>query len=175
MAAGEPGGVRGAKDAYQQAIAVAPGNASAYHYQGLALLRLGRLDEALAAFNRAIALDSGSAAIHCNRGYALLCLDRLDAALAAFNHAIALGSDNAATHTNRGIVLAAIGDLDQALAQFDAADRLAPDGAGEGKTWAGAILWHRRDPVRARDRFALVKGRVTEYGLDPLWQTGFLS
>jgi hypothetical protein len=51
--------------------------------------------------------------------------------------------------------------LDQALAEFDTAERLDPAGAGEGKTWAGAMLWHRRDTTAARDRFARVGGRVT--------------
>ena len=28
-------------------------------------------------------------------------------------------------------------------------------------TWAGAIMWHQRAPIAARDRFALIQGHVT--------------
>ena len=155
----EQGDMPGAAEAYQHAIAL--GNASAYPYLGVALRELDRLEDALAAFNQAIALAPDNASVHCNRGYTLLCLDRFEDALAAYDQVIALDPAHACAYENRGIALAAIGDLDKALAEFDSADRLAPDSVGESRTWAGAILWHRRNPVRARDRFELVKGRVT--------------
>jgi tetratricopeptide (TPR) repeat protein len=147
--------------AYDQALALDPDNAVLHATRGEALVGLGRLEEALAAYDQTLALDPDNAGVHDNRGYTLLGLGRFEEALVACEQALALDPDDATAHENEGIVLAAIGDLDQALAQFDAADRLAPDGVGEGRTWAGAILWHRRDQARARDRFALVKGRVT--------------
>jgi tetratricopeptide (TPR) repeat protein len=96
-----------------------------------------------------------------NRGLALLGLGRVEDALAAYDQALALNPGLATALENKGVALAVIGDYDQALAELDTAGRLEPTGAGEGRTWAGAILWHRRDAAGARDRFALIQGRVT--------------
>jgi tetratricopeptide (TPR) repeat protein len=137
------------------------GKATAYMLRGAALRDQGRFDDALTACDQALALDPGEAGAHVLRGYILLYLERFEDALAANHRALALNPGHAGAHENQGIVLTAIGDLDQALAEFDAADRLAPERVGEGRTWAGAILWHHRDPAGARNRFTLVKGRVT--------------
>ena len=147
--------------AYDQALALDPGNAITHMDRGTALLVLGRPGDALAAYDQALALDPRFLPADVGRGTALLVLGRPGDALAAFDQALALDPDLAVAHENKGIALAVTGDLDRALAELDTADRLAPAGAGEGKTWAAAILWNRRDAAGARDRFALVKGRVT--------------
>lgn len=67
-----------------------------------------------------------------------------------------LGQGGAYCHENKGIVLAVTGELDGALAELDTADNLAPEGGGEGRAWAGAILWHRHDAAGAQNRFARV-------------------
>ena len=143
------------------------------------LSSLGRHEEALAAYDRALGLDPNNAAAHKGRGQVLSSLGQYAEAQAAFNLALALdpgyptllsnvsgvarvaASDQALTHENQGIALAVAGDLSGALAEFDAAEHLTPDGAGKGQTWAGAIFWHRRNPAAARERFAMVQGRVT--------------
>jgi tetratricopeptide (TPR) repeat protein len=147
--------------AYDRALALDPDNAWVHSNRGVALQLLGRLEEALAAYDRALALDPDNAWAHSNRGVALRALGRLEEALAAYDQALVLDPDYTDAHENRGIFLAVVGDLDGALADFDAADRLNPAGSGEGRTWAGAILWHRRDAAAARGRFARVGGRVT--------------
>jgi len=146
--------------AYDRALALDPGNAITHSGRGVALVALGRFDDELAAFDQALALDpENTSSLH--RGVALVALGRYEDALAAFDQALALDPDNGRTHESKGITLAVIGNFDQALAEFDTAGRLAPTGAGEGRAWAGAILWHRRDAAGARDQFALVKSRVT--------------
>jgi tetratricopeptide (TPR) repeat protein len=147
--------------ACDQALALNRDYAAVHHNRGTVLQNLGRLEEALAACDQALALDPDNAGAHNNRGAALLALGRLEEALAAYDQALALDPDNAVIHENRGIILAVTGDLDAALADLDTPDRLNPAGSGEGRTWAGAILWHRRDAAAARDRFAHVDGRVT--------------
>jgi tetratricopeptide (TPR) repeat protein len=147
--------------AYDQALALDPRYALAHMSRGVALLALGRPEDALAAYDQALALDSGYALTHFNRANALQALGRPEDALAAYDQALALDPGLAAAHENKGIALAVLGDFDRALAELDAAGRLAPAGAGEGRAWAAAILWHRRDASQARDRFALVQGRVT--------------
>jgi tetratricopeptide (TPR) repeat protein len=144
-----------------QALALSPGYAIAHMNRGNALQALGRSEDALAAYDQALALDPGNAIAHMNRGTLLQALGRSEDALAAYDQALATDPDLAVAHENKGIVLAVIGDLDRALAELDTAGRLAPTGAGEGRAWAAAILWNRRDAAGARDRFALVNGRVT--------------
>lgn len=97
---------------------------------------------------------------HDNRGFSLAELGRHEEAVHAYDQALAQAPADADAHNNQGIALVVTGDLDGALDEFNAADRLDPAGSGEGRTWAGAILWHRRDNA-ARDRFANVVGKVT--------------
>jgi tetratricopeptide (TPR) repeat protein len=147
--------------AYDQAIALDPSYAAFHTGRGGTLFGLGRLEDALAAFDEAVALGPSHAIHHSNRGVVLQILGRFEGALAAYDEAIALDPGGSPAHANKGIVLAVTGDLDHALTEFDLAERLTQDGGGEGKAWAGAILWHRRDPAGARERFALVNGQVT--------------
>jgi serine/threonine-protein kinase len=48
---------KGAEDAFRRALELAPSNWEAHYEHGWLLIRLGRLDEALAAMQRALALD----------------------------------------------------------------------------------------------------------------------
>jgi tetratricopeptide (TPR) repeat protein len=147
--------------AFDQALALDLDTFRVHNNRGVALRALGRPEEALAAFDQALAREPDDAHIHNSRGNTLRTLGRLEEALAAYDQAVALDPDNAYVHENRGIFLAVGGDLDAALADFDSADRLNPAGSGESRTWAGAILWHRREAAAARDRFARVGRRVT--------------
>jgi tetratricopeptide (TPR) repeat protein len=146
--------------ACDRASALSPGNSNAHVARAITLLDLGRYDEALAACDRAIRLNPLNLSAHGNRGVTLHAQGRHRDALAAYDEAAALAPLNAAVLEHKGIVLAATGDLDRALAEFDSARRMNPNGAGEGSAWAGAILWHRCEPVQARDHFKLVEGRV---------------
>jgi tetratricopeptide (TPR) repeat protein len=147
--------------AYDQALTLDPDDATVQNNRGTALASLGRFEEALAAYDQAVTLDSHDATFQNNRGTALASLGRFEEAMTAYDQALTLDPDYAYAHIDRGIALTVTGDFGQALVEFDTAGRLAPGGAGEGRVWAGAILWHRADPAGARDRFALVQGRVT--------------
>jgi tetratricopeptide (TPR) repeat protein len=147
--------------ACDQAITLDPGDATAHNGRGNALRALGRFGDALAAYDQAITLDPGDAIAHNGRGNTLQALGRLEDALAAYDQAITLDPGDAIPQANKGITLAMMGGLDEALAELDTAGHLAPDVAGEGTTWAGAIMWHQRDAAGAQDQFASVAGRVT--------------
>ncbi len=149
-----------ALDAFDLAIALNPGDPVAHNRRGIALADLGRPEEAINAYDASIALDPRDAVPRSNRGLALTALGRRADALAAYDAAIALVPREFGPHLNRGILLAEMGELDAALTELDHAEGLDPDWAGEGSAWAGAIRWHRRDSVGARDRFARVQGRV---------------
>jgi tetratricopeptide (TPR) repeat protein len=147
--------------AHDQAINLDPSYARAYRSRGITLRDLGRYDEALTAHDQAINLDPSFANAHNSRGLVLQTLGRSEDALAAYDRVIALQPELGYPHENKGVALAIIGEFDRALAEFEAANRLDPTGAGEGKAWAGAVLWRLREPARAREFFAQVEGRIT--------------
>jgi tetratricopeptide (TPR) repeat protein len=147
--------------AHDQALALNPSYASAHHNRGTALQALGRYEDALAACDRALALNPGYASAHNNRGTAFLRLRQYQDALAAYDKSLTLNPNCAAPRGNKGIVRALTGDFGQALTEFDTADRLDPDASGEVRVWVAAILWHQGEPVRSRDYFARVEGKVT--------------
>ncbi len=144
--------------AHDQAITLDPAAAIPHNNRAIILRELGRYEDALAAHDQAIAFDPAAADAHNSRGNTLRQLGRREDALAAYGQAITLGSVSA--RENKGILLAGLGELNDALSELDSAGRLAPRGAGEGMTWAGAVLWHQRDSVGARERFVQVKDRV---------------
>jgi tetratricopeptide (TPR) repeat protein len=146
--------------AWDQALRLQHDYMDARHGRALALTRLGRFDEALAAYDELLAIDPGYANAHNVRAIALGALGRHTESLASCDLALAADPDNVSAHENRGIILAVLGDLDEALAEFRTADLLAPTGAGEGRAWAAAILWHRHAAVEARELFARVQGHV---------------
>jgi tetratricopeptide (TPR) repeat protein len=122
---------------------------------------MGRYEDAVADLTRAIQLDPELAWAIAERGETYRLMGRYEDAISAYDQVIALDVGDSCGHENKGIALATIGDFGRALAEFDTAEHLAPMGGGEGRTWAGAILWHQRDTVAARDRFKHVMGRVT--------------
>ena len=147
--------------ACDQALALDPRFTSAHNNRGYALVCLGRYEEAVAACDQALALDPRFTSAHNNRGYALVCLGRYEEALAACDQALTLVPGSFVAHETKGIALAATGSLEEALGELDTAQHLWPDGCGEGRAWAGSILWHQRDAAGAQGQFESVVGRVT--------------
>jgi tetratricopeptide (TPR) repeat protein len=145
---------------HAHALTLDPESAEIHSSKGITLHYQGRLEDALAAYGQALALEPNDAWFHSNHGLELLGLGRTTEALAALTRAVSLAPRSPNLRTNRALALAAVGDLDRALAEVDMAGNASPTKEGEGNSLAGAILWHRRDMVMARDRFSLVKGRV---------------
>jgi tetratricopeptide (TPR) repeat protein len=146
---------------HDHALTLDPENAEIHSSKGITLHYQGRLEDALAAYGLALALEPDDAWFHSNRGVELLAMGRTMEALAALNWAVSLAPRSPGLRTNKALALVAVGDLDRALAEVDMARNASPTEEGEGNSLAGAILWHRGDMVTARDRFSLVKGRVT--------------
>jgi protein O-GlcNAc transferase len=76
----------------------APRSAPALNVLGVALHRLGRVDEAIAAYGAAIACDADLATAHRNLAAALAAADRLGEAIAAQRRVIALHPADAPDH-----------------------------------------------------------------------------
>ena len=131
-----------------------------YNTKGMTLRRLGRYGEALIAYDQVLVLDPNNPDVFMNRGDALMAVGRDEDALAAYEQALHLHPGDAAAYEKTGIALAVLGYPELALAQFNDAEHVEPQGTTEGKTWAGAVLWHLRDTVGARRRFASVSDRM---------------
>jgi len=119
-----------AADLFAEVVRLEPDNEDAYVFLGLALRRLGQLEDAVAAYQSAIDLDPSYAIAYINLGVALRRLGQLEDAVAAFQSAIDLDPDYAIAYYNLGIALRDLGQLEEAVAAFQSAIDLDPDYAG---------------------------------------------
>ncbi|MGE0726213.1 MAG: tetratricopeptide repeat protein, partial [Alphaproteobacteria bacterium] len=126
------------------------------HEAGLAALRAGRVEEAIAEFGAAAALAPSIAAYHVNLGSALQRAGRLAEAIRAFDRSVALLPDLPAAHHNRGNALLAARRADEAVEAQARAAALAPGEARFQYAWALALdRAHRLPEAEARFRAAL--------------------
>jgi tetratricopeptide (TPR) repeat protein len=86
--------------------------------RGMALVGLGRNEEALVSLQQAITLSPGDADAHIQHGVALLRLARHDEAVSSFDRALAIRPDLTEVLNNRGVALAALGRPKDALDSF---------------------------------------------------------
>jgi tetratricopeptide (TPR) repeat protein/2-polyprenyl-3-methyl-5-hydroxy-6-metoxy-1,4-benzoquinol methylase len=89
--------------------------------EGTALLKQGRIAEAMRCLDAAVLADPGFAPAHLNRGNALLAGERLDEARAAYEAAIACDPHYAIAHFNLGNLHYRAGELAQAVQQYQKA------------------------------------------------------
>ena len=101
------------------ALDIDPHVASAHRHRGIALARMGRLDEALASFTTAIALKSDDAEAHGQ-------LERFGEALSRYDKAIA-APGLARSWYERGNALWELKRPEEALASYERAIALTPD------------------------------------------------
>ena len=94
---------------------------------GTALVRLGRLDEAISHYEKALALTPNDADAHCNLGDALVNRQRPEEAVAHYRKALEIKPGSATTNNNLGYVLASSGRLTEAIAEYQMALRLSPN------------------------------------------------
>lgn len=104
-----------------KAVALAPGQASAWCNRGLALQGLGRLEAALDSYERALGIKQDYAIAHFNRANLLKQLGRVVDALHGYERAVAIRPDFATAHYNRGVLLLQLSEFDGAEASFDRA------------------------------------------------------
>lgn len=98
-----------------------PDEAAPRHQLGLALQRMGRVDDAILAYRAALAVDAGHVDSHL--GLAALCAGRRDGRAALDHYDAAIAADPAAhrAYLGKGNVLLASGDPDAARDAFDRA------------------------------------------------------
>jgi serine/threonine protein kinase/Flp pilus assembly protein TadD len=162
---------------YRAALAKRPRAAWVWNNLGLALGRLGRLDEAGAAYRKAIEIHPDGSAAYSNLGTILQGQGRHEAAAALFRKAIELDPGGAPAHNNLGLSLKSLGRCDEAGAAFRRAIELSPGRAppysnlgtileGQGRHEAAAALYRKAielDPGGATAYYNLA--RVLNGGL----------
>jgi tetratricopeptide (TPR) repeat protein len=101
--------------------------ARSFNNRGLALLRLGKADQALADFDRALETAPKLVSAYYNRSLALAAQQKWSEALAAVERAISLDPQPAEFYFQRGNLRAAQNELEPALADFRAALERDPE------------------------------------------------
>ena len=114
----------GAIDAYREAIAAQPQDATLHNRLGMCYQRAGDANAARAAYRRALELRKDYAAAWNNLGTLDHARGRYKAAVAAYGRAIKLDARDAVYHKNLGSAWLARGDAGKALEAWTEALRL---------------------------------------------------
>ena len=108
-----------ASEAYERALALAPGNAQVLRLSGLFAAYMGHIDAGLAAARRAVVLDPLARDSHSLLGRALYAARRYEEAIAALSDGISLDPGDKAFYTYRGLAYYGLGDLERARASCE--------------------------------------------------------
>ena len=108
-----------ANEAYERALALAPGNASVLDLYGRFAAEMGRADAGVAAARHAVALDPLNPRIRRHLGYALEYARRPAEAIAAHQEALVLDPDSATDQASAGYSYYLLGDLRNALSSCE--------------------------------------------------------
>ena len=103
-----------ASEAYERALALAPGDAQVLREGGTFAAFMGHFDAGLAATRRAVVLDPLARASHVALGLALYAARRYEEAVAGFAEVIRLEPDFKPTYGDRGLAYYGLGDLKSA-------------------------------------------------------------
>jgi tetratricopeptide (TPR) repeat protein len=105
-----------------------------------ALLKKGRVDDAIILCQQALAIEPDYGDAHYNLGIALLLKKQPDEAIVQFQKTLALQPDNADALDNLGIALVQKGQTDEAIVQFQKTLAFEPDNADAHYEFGNALL-----------------------------------
>jgi len=153
-----------AEELIAKALQIAPKNPAALSNHGSALMKLNRLDDALASYDKAIALQSDFANAHYNRGKVLKELKRLAEAIKSYDQAIRLKPDYAEAYNNRGTTFAELKRLGEAVSSYDEAIRLKPNYANAYYNRGNALAELKRpgEAIKSYDQAIGLKSDYAE-------------
>lgn len=130
-----------------------PANALAHCNLAIALVKDGRLDEAVAHYERSLALAGRAANTHYNYGVLLARLGREEEALAHYEAAVRVQPDFPSAQGNLGTLLFLRGRAAEAIPHLEHALRLSPEDGDTQCTLANALYQTGQAPA-ALDRYA---------------------
>jgi tetratricopeptide (TPR) repeat protein len=128
-----------------QILEAAPPDPATLNALGEALLRLGRIQDAVAALRHALRIEDDLLEARINLGVALYRLGDSAGAIAALREAIRLSPGSAAAHSNLASIFDARGDLEQARFHFERAIRADPASAVARYNYGRALAAAKRD------------------------------
>jgi TolB-like protein len=109
-----------ARDEYERALALAPGNAQILRLSGLFAAYMGHFDTGVAAVQRAVVLDPLDRRSRSALGRALYAARRYREAATAHAEAVSLNPDFQSAYGERGLAFYGLGDLERARATCEA-------------------------------------------------------
>jgi len=120
------GDYESAKNDFEKAVEKNPNDADAQNNLGQALIRLGRVAEAVAHLERAVAIAPDTWAYRFNLGKAVGQLGQWDRSVAEYRQALKAFPSDYATQYNLALALYKKGDASSAIPEFEKAIGLAP-------------------------------------------------
>jgi Flp pilus assembly protein TadD len=96
---------------------------------GLALIRRGQVDEAIAHYQKALEINPNDALAHTNLGLALIKKGQVDEAIAEYQQALKINANYDEAYVNMGNALIRKGRMDEATAQLQKALEINPNNA----------------------------------------------
>jgi tetratricopeptide (TPR) repeat protein len=103
-----------ALDAYQRALALAPGNAMVLRQSSALLVSVGQFEDGISAARRAVVLDPLDRSSHNYLAGALYSARRYQEAISVFTESISIDPAFEATYGHRGVAYFRLGDLENA-------------------------------------------------------------
>jgi serine/threonine-protein kinase len=150
-----------ASEAYERALALAPGSAEVLRFSGGFAALMGHFEAALAAVRRAVVLDPIARQSHFDLGQAVYSAGRYEEAVAAYAEVISLDPDFKATYGWRGFAYYKLGDLQSARASCET----KPD--YWGSQWCLAVIYDKlgrhADAEAVLSKLKAVQGDAAAY------------
>ena len=112
---------------YERAIQLHPNDATAHHWLGVDLARLGQTERAVAEAKRALALDPLSLIINASLGFAYVDAGQLDEAIAQLRKTVEMDGSFYYGRVMLGEALELKGQIPEAMAEYEKAIALSDD------------------------------------------------
>ena len=125
---------------WRDTLAKNPSCWMAHNNLGEALIRLGRLPEAMRHEEEALRIKPDDAVAHYNMGLALFRLGKVQEAIGHYEQALRKKPNFAEAHNNLGDALFRLGRLPEAMEHVEQALRIKPDNAEAHNNMGGALL-----------------------------------
>ncbi len=125
---------------FKNAIQTTKNNWLAYRELGLALMRNGKLDEAVFYYKKALQIRPNYLTALDNLGLALYRLEKFEEALFYYSKALKTVPKHAGIHNNTANVLTALGKLEEAIKHYKKAILITPDFAEPHYNLANVLI-----------------------------------
>src|SRR3989475_745850 len=124
---------------WRHAVAIDPMSPTSQFSLGLALVRQGKLVEAVEHYEQALKITPDHVDARTNVGIALARQGKLAEAIEQYHRALQIKPDHADAHTNWGAALAQQGKLDEAIEHYRQALQIRPESADAHNHWGLAL------------------------------------